>query len=183
MERHPPYRRITRRGVELDWRTWAALLEAERRAGFRFTVVQGSYNAGVVGASAGTHDGGGAVDLSIRGVTDHDRNRMVRALRNVGWAAWIRPTIDGLWTEHLHAVLLDHVTASAGAKAQWAEYRAGGDGLVGSAPDPMRYRPDPIPVFDYQAWQTKRALAHRIADLRGRLANLVARRKATTVTH
>lgn len=183
MERHPPYRRITRRGVDLDWRTWAAVLETEHRLRRRLVLAQGSYNSGGVAASAGTHDGGGAVDVSVAGLADADVLRTVRTMRRVGWAAWHREAIAGLWPEHIHAVLLDHQTASAGAKSQMAEYRLGGDGLVGALPDPMPYRPDPIPVFDYAAWQTRRILAHRIADLLGRVDNLRRRRSVLDVTH
>lgn len=84
MERHPPYRRITRRGVDLDWRTWAAVLETEHRLRRRLVLAQGSYNSGGVAASAGTHDGGGAVDVSVAGLADADVLRTVRTMRRVG---------------------------------------------------------------------------------------------------
>ncbi|MFC7495912.1 MULTISPECIES: GH25 family lysozyme [unclassified Nocardioides] len=128
---------------KVDQKTRAALEEAERRLGYRLTVVQGSYNAGRVAASAGTHDAGGVVDLLA-----WDWRRKVKVLRAVGFAAWYRPTRPGTWNAHIHAVLVDHGNLSAGAKAQVAAYRAGGDGLAGNRADDFP-RPNPIPVFKY----------------------------------
>jgi hypothetical protein len=47
----------------VDRMTAQALDKAARRLGYPLTIVQGSYHRGV-GASAGTHDGGGVVDLA-----------------------------------------------------------------------------------------------------------------------
>src|SRR5690242_16571567 len=63
-----PYDLTSRNGQTIDQLTNYALFAAERRLGFKpgaLTVVQGSYNGGssAVAQSAGTHDGGGAVDL------------------------------------------------------------------------------------------------------------------------
>lgn len=139
----------------VDWKTRAALEAAERRLGYRLTIVQGSYNAGGVRQSAGTHDGGGVVDLLA-----WDWKRKVRALRSIGFAAWYRPAVPGLWGAHIHAVLVDHGRLSASAAAQVAAYRAGRDGLKGNRADTF-WRPDPIPVFDYAAAQRA---AGRAAD-------------------
>jgi len=128
---------------KVDWKTRAALEEAQRRLGYPLTIVQGSYNHGGVSASAGTHDGGGVVDLLA-----WDWRNKVRVLRSLGFAAWHRPTIRGLWGEHIHAVLIDHGRLSSSAAAQVASYRAGRDGLKGNRPDPF-WRPRPIPVFEY----------------------------------
>ena len=127
----------------VDWKTRSALEEAERRLGYPLTIVQGSYNAGGVSQSAGTHDGGGAVDLLA-----WDWQRKVRVLRAIGFAAWYRPTIPGLWNEHIHAVLVDHGRLSDSAARQVAAYRARRDGLAGNRVDDF-WRPDPIPVFKY----------------------------------
>lgn len=169
----PPYQRIVRRGHRFDRRTWAAILLAEAHFGRAFAITQGSYSDSV-GASAGTHDGGGAVDLSVRGMDADQPGYAVRCLRRAGWAAWLRPELDGVWSEHIHAVLLDHDTAAPLAKTQWADYRNGLDGLAGHAPDPT-WRPDPLVVFDYPAWWAKRRLADRIKDLTARL-RLIRRR-------
>lgn len=127
----------------VDWKTRAALMEAERRLGYRLTIVQGSYNAGGVSASGGTHDQGGVVDLLA-----WDWKRKVKVLRKVGFAAWYRPTRAGLWNEHIHAVLVDHGNLSDVAKRQVIAYRAGRDGLKSNDLDPF-WRPTTIPVFRY----------------------------------
>lgn len=144
------------RGVLLDEVTIAALEWAEAGwskpgnvgAGQKIQPSQGSYNAGGVAASAGTHDGGGAVDIKTLHLTTVQRRRLVRWLRRAGFAAWFRPAVAGLWGPHVHAILLDHPHASAGAKAQMVAYRNGRNGLANNGPD-VGWRPDPIPTFDY----------------------------------
>jgi GH25 family lysozyme M1 (1,4-beta-N-acetylmuramidase) len=143
---HKPFDRTTYGDVRpkpVDWKTRAALEAAERRLGYRLTVVQGSYNPGGVRQSGGTHDGGGVVDLLA-----WDWQRKVRVLRSIGFAAWYRPAISGLWGAHIHAVLIEHGKLSASAAAQVASYRAGRDGLKGNRVDTF-WRPSPIPVFAY----------------------------------
>jgi len=59
-----------------------------------YAITQGSYSSGV-SASFGTHDGGGAVDLSVlrRGtytILWDDINALLHALRAAGFAAWLR---------------------------------------------------------------------------------------------
>lgn len=150
------------RGVQLDEITIAALEWAEARwsaagkpgAGLTMSPSQGSYNAGGVNASAGTHDGGGAVDLKVLGMSTVARRRMVRWLRRAGFAAWYRAPIAGLWGPHVHAILLDHPHASKAATDQMAAYRAGRNGLANNGAD-VGWRPDPIPVFD---WTSKAPL-------------------------
>lgn len=125
-----PYDRTTYDGNTVDWITRAALEDVASRLGYDLTVSQGSYNAGKVPQSAGTHDGGGAVDLSA---WDHEKK--VRELRRAGFAAWYRPTIPGTWEEHIHALLIGNRKLSPGARAQVAAYLAGKDGLAGNGPD------------------------------------------------
>lgn len=128
---------------KVDWKTRAALEEAERLLGYRLTVVQGSYNNGRVKASGPTHDGGGVVDLLA-----WDWRRKVTVLRQIGFAAWHRPARPGLWGEHIHAVMIDHGRLDPSAAAQVVAYRAGRDGLKGGRADDFP-RPHPIPVFSY----------------------------------
>ena len=118
-------------------------------------VVQGSYNHGGVSASAGTHDGGGVVDLLA-----WDWQRKVRALRTVGFAAWYRPPVRGLWGAHIHAVLIDHGKLAPSAARQVIAYRNGRDGLRSNLPDRF-WRPSPIPVFQYPPKQRRRPDAGR----------------------
>ena len=127
----------------VDWKTRAALEEAQALLGYPLTVVQGSYNHGGVSASAGTHDGGGVVDLLA-----WDWQRKVKALRKVGFAAWYRPPVRGLWGPHIHAVLIDHGKLAPVAARQVTAYRNGRDGLRSNLPDRF-WRPSPIPVFHY----------------------------------
>src|SRR4051812_21208674 len=126
----------------VDWKTRAALEEAERRLGYPLTVVQGSYHT-TTKASAGTHDKGGVVDL-----TPFDHERKVQVLRSIGFAAWHRLPSEGPWKEHVHAVLVDHGNLSAAAKAQVVDYRNGRNGLANNKMD-RTTRPHPIPVFVY----------------------------------
>lgn len=136
-----PYKRRMYRGVSLDNRSISALEWAEKRylavaprKRKAFTLAQGSYSASV-GASAGTHDGGGAIDIGAYTMTDKQRRAAVKWLRRAGWAAWFRPAAPGVWGPHIHAILRGHRTASPGAKAQVIAYDNGRDGLAGNGPD------------------------------------------------
>ncbi|MFD4474710.1 transglycosylase SLT domain-containing protein [Streptomyces sp. NPDC058471] len=89
-------------------------------------VTQGSFSTGVA-ASAGTHDGDGVVDL---GSTDTGNES---ALRNAGWAAWIRGNGDGM-SPHTHAVYMKATGIAPAAMGQVLDYINGGTGLgVGGA--------------------------------------------------
>jgi len=135
-----PYDRLWWHGERFNRRTVNMLKAAEKRYGGPFTYYQGSYNSGV-SASAGTHDGGGAVDLWVW----NDPNRAVKALRNVGFAAWNR-TGRGDWTPHIHAIAIGDKQMSSGARQQVQDYYNGYDGLAGSGRD-YHPRPNPIPVW------------------------------------
>lgn len=145
-----PYDRLSFRGVTLSRRTAAAFAYAERKAGLagRVMLAQGSYSTGVA-ASAGTHDGGGALDCSVRNLTPDERKRLVVALKSAGFAAWHRPAMAGVWGEHIHCVDIGASDVAAGAAAQVRAYDAHRDGLRGNAWDPT-YRPDPKVAFSYR---------------------------------
>jgi len=157
-----PYALTTHDGKVVDEITRAALLECEERLGYPLTVVQGSYqaldgNANDVAASAGTHDGGGVVDLLA-----WDWENKVHVLRAVGFAAWHRPAVKGVWNEHIHAVLIGNKNLAPSAARQVVAYRDHRDGLKSNLPD-NTWHPDPIPVF--QMPQPPRSLLpvqHRI---------------------
>src|SRR5690606_13358071 len=88
-------------GKTVNARTAAMIKAAEKRSGKNLVLTQGSYNPGGVGQSGGTHDGGGAVDISVTNLSN--RNAAVKALREVGFAAWYRSPSQGNWAAHIHA--------------------------------------------------------------------------------
>lgn len=136
-----PYAKTTYDGKVVDQLTKAALYEVAHRLGYDLTILQGSYNAGGVSASAGTHDGGGVVDLA-----PYDWQQKVHTLRAVGFAAWHRPALPGVWGEHIHAVLIGNEKLSPAAREQVQQYYNHQDGLAGHGPD-KTWHPNPIPVF------------------------------------
>ena len=92
---------------------------------FRDLITQGGYNNGAVEASFGTHDGGGAVDISVRSRLDWsvmwaEIPYMIEALRIAGFAAWVRE--DGELYDnspiHIHAIAVGDDELSPAARAQ-----------------------------------------------------------------
>lgn len=116
-------------GVTVNQRT-ADMLNAAMALGFSGSASQGSFSTGVA-ASAGTHDGGGVVDLTPATAGN------IGALRAVGFAAWGRGPEWGSpsFASHIHAVALGDPTVSPGAAAQQASFLAGGNGLADGGPD------------------------------------------------
>jgi uncharacterized protein YraI len=132
----PPddYTRLTVNGATLNTRTLAMLDHAQAlyagyggvTVNFRRAIMQGSYNPGGVQASFGTHDGGGAVDLSVRSL-EKDRHvladdipLMLRALRVAGFAAWLRDTNELYKGSpiHIHAIAIGDKELSEAARGQ-----------------------------------------------------------------
>lgn len=126
----PPddYSRIQIGGATLNARTYWMLQRAEQFYGGTIPITgagitQGSYNPGVVAASFGTHDGGGAVDLSVRNIPyDYsikweDLPRLIDALRLAGFAAWYRDEREGL-VPHIHAIAIGDAELSPAAVEQ-----------------------------------------------------------------
>lgn len=134
------YKVVTHDGRRVDYLTHLALLEAEKKLGYELSITQGSYNNSV-SASAGTHSGGGVVDLRA-----WDWQRKVKALREVGFAAWYRPAIRGLWGAHIHAVLIGNRKLSNSAARQVTAYKRGRDGLKANRVDTF-WRPAKIKAF------------------------------------
>lgn len=131
----PPedYERVDLGYATLNERTLFMLDNAERvyisltgdEINFRQRISQGSYNAGGVSASFGTHDGGGAVDISVRSFVDwsvmeDEIPLMVESLRVAGFAAWLRRPGDYIydWPIHIHAIAIGDAELSADAAAQ-----------------------------------------------------------------
>lgn len=113
-------------------------------------VVQGSYEPGLT-ESFGTHDAGGAVDISIRNPANpteilwDEATKMVVAMRKAGFAAWYRPT--GMFGPgsgaHIHAIAIGDPELSEAAREQLdgpGGYFRGLDGVHptygGPNPDP-----------------------------------------------
>jgi hypothetical protein len=126
------------KGHRFDARTRDQLEEAERLSGLNLAATQGSYSSRV-GASAGTHSGGGAWDGVLRGTTA-SMNQAVEALRRVGMAAWVRTQAQG-FVPHVHAISVqpggkhDRGVLSASAHAQVIDYYEGRNGLRGRGAD------------------------------------------------
>lgn len=136
------YTRVIYHGHTLNTRTKAMIQQAEDYLGYQLTILQGSYHSGV-SASAGTHDGGGAVDLAPA-----DQANKVKVLRQVGFAAWHRTPIPGVWSEHIHCIAVGDKEMSSGARRQISDYYAHLDGLAGHRHD-SEWRPTHIVSFRY----------------------------------
>jgi hypothetical protein len=148
------------RNFRLGPRTIRMVLAAEKRGG-KLTITQGGFNRGGVPASGGTHDDDGVIDFSTRGLTRAQKLRRVRALREVGFAAWLRTSEEGPWGEHIHAVAVGEPNLAPVAARQVAALRAGRNGLRSNRAD--RHRGMRIPVRTFE--QFKASLA-RSQDLR-----------------
>lgn len=154
----PPddYTRVEVNGSILNQRTIAMLMYAQELYGGEiqltgYAVTQGSYSTGV-SASFGTHDGGGAVDLSVLQegtytVLWDDINPLLQALRAAGFAAWLREYGE-LYADspiHIHAIAIGDIELSPAAREQLtgaAGYFRGYSGLpfpVGGSPTLDRY--------------------------------------------
>lgn len=134
--------RVEWRGEQFDSRTAAMLAKvaANTPDDLVVTPTQGSYTT-ATGASAGTHAGGGAVDLSVRLLSHSQRATLVAELRKVGFAAWHRTTAQGFSAAHVHAIAVqprgqsDRGVLSQAAHAQVKDYYAGRNGLANHGPD------------------------------------------------
>jgi hypothetical protein len=127
----PPedYTRVEVNGETLNQRTVAMLAHAQELYGGEieltgYAITQGSYTD-AVGASFGTHSGGGAVDLSVlrQGtytVLWDDLEPLIHALRVAGFAAWVRDYGE-LYADspiHIHAIAIGDRELSPAAADQ-----------------------------------------------------------------
>lgn len=128
------------RGRRFNERTIEMLEAAEAILGFKLVYTQGSYNKSVE-ASGGTHDGGGAVDISLKDqrtgalFPEVRRNRIRDALRQVGFAAWIRNPSQSDWPWHCHGIAINDAELSPGAARQVTQYYNGTNGLASKGKD------------------------------------------------
>lgn len=130
-----PGSRTTYHNAVMNTRTKAMLVEAERILARQLVITQGSYNPGGDPSSAGTHDGGGALDISVSGMTSTTMTNVARVLRQVGFAAWIRTPSQGDWPYHIHAIALSDTDQSIPAQHQAGDYYLGFNGLANRGPD------------------------------------------------
>lgn len=176
-----PYDLTTYDGNRVDWLTRKALEATADRLGYDLTITQGSYNAGGVSASAGTHDGGGVVDLA-----PWDHGRKVRELRRTGFAAWYRTPDQGPWPPHIHAVLIGNAKLAPSAARQVTAYFRGRNGLANNGPDThtreftdRRFHwPVPTRVQRAQALMRRAALLLRDAATVGKRTDIAEGRSA-----
>ncbi len=130
-----PGAHLTYHSATMNTRTKAMLVEAESLLGASLGITQGSYNPGGDPDSAGTHDGGGVLDVSVSGMTEARQTTVVRRLREVGFAAWRRTPDQGNWGFHIHAVAISDTDMSPTAQHQVGDYYLGKNGLANHAPD------------------------------------------------
>lgn len=130
-----PGARTTHSGKSVNARTEAMLTEAQRLLGRKLTLDQGSYNPGGDPTSAGTHDGGGAVDVNVDGMSKAAWTKTVTVLRRVGFAAWHRTPSQGDWPYHIHAAAISDPDLSPAAQHQTGDYHLGRNGLADRGPD------------------------------------------------
>lgn len=139
----------------LNQRTLAMLAWAQTLYGgdhdMTQAITQGSYTPGYE-ASFGTHDGGGAVDISVRNLADFsdilydDIPAMLLSLREAGFAAWLRD-IGELGPDspiHIHAIAVGDPELSPAAQRQLTGpegYFRGFNGLPEDPPIPDKYGP------------------------------------------
>jgi peptidoglycan hydrolase-like protein with peptidoglycan-binding domain len=127
-------------GKRTNTRTADMLRRADSTLSWSLTLTQGSYTSSNPD-SAGTHDGGGVVDISVSSMTTTQRWQAVRALRTVGFAAWLRTPDDG-FAYHIHANAISDPDMSRAARNQVNDYYFGRNGLANHAADntPEQYR-------------------------------------------
>lgn len=99
----------------------------ERDLGYKLTIYQGSFSSSV-GASAGTHSGGGALDDA------NYSDRELRVKRQYGGASWHRTPAQG-FIHHSHTIIAGCPHVSRDAAFQVSEYKYGRNGLAGRGRD------------------------------------------------
>lgn len=145
-----PGARTTHDGERVNARTKAMLVEAEKLLGRDLALDQGSYNPGGDPTSAGTHDGGGVVDLTVAGMDEAERTKVVKTLRQVGFAAWDRDPSQGDWPQHIHAAALNDPDLAGAAAHQTGDYHLGKNGLANGAADDG---PEVKPIRSWEEYQ------------------------------
>jgi hypothetical protein len=127
-------------GRRTNTRTADMLRAADGMLSWSITLTQGSYTSSNPG-SAGTHDGGGVVDIGVNSLSTTQRWQTVKALRTVGFAAWLRTPSDG-FAYHIHACGISDPDMSRAARDQVHDHYFGRNGLANNGADntPSAYR-------------------------------------------
>lgn len=120
--------RVNWGGVTVNKRTAAMMDHAKSVFGKAISAIQGSYSSGVA-ASAGTHSGGGAIDVGPA------VDELVGAMRASGFAAWHRTTAQGFSGDHIHGIAVGDHELSPEAQAQVTAFFNGKNGLADNGPD------------------------------------------------
>jgi len=158
------------RGVTLDSRTARMMDVVAMRTGPKIIPTQGSFSTSVA-ASAGTHSGAGAIDLSIRGLDTPRVNGIVKVMRQVGFAAWHRLVSDGFSVAHIHGIAVNAPGASAGAAKQVAALRLGRNGLANNGLDPHRNMNLAVIAFEKFLTDTNTGAIADLSDLQAQVRN------------
>lgn len=127
-------------GRRTNTRTADMLRAADGMLSWSITLTQGSYTSSNPG-SAGTHDGGGVLDIGVNSLSTTQRWQTVKALRTVGFAAWLRTPSDG-FAYHIHACGISDPDMSRSARDQVHDHYFGRNGLANNGADntPSAYR-------------------------------------------
>lgn len=174
------YQKVTFHGKTTDYRTAVMARRVEKKLGIQFICWQGSYSDGSL--SAGTHSGGGALDLNVP--AGQDPAQVARHLRRSGFAAWYRGPDSG-FDPHIHAIDIGNTRLSSEAAAQVVKFNRGEDGLAGSNPDPQPYRPSGDQFYPYVSkagfnfsdWKAALKLRQKLSGLNDRIKELLRRRR------
>lgn len=145
----PTVAKVTWRGKKFDSRTRDMLVELDRLVGPKIQILptQGSYSTGTA-ASAGTHAGGGACDLSVAELTADQIKLVVFLARRVGFAAWHRLPSEGDWGAHIHMIACECDDLSPSAERQVTSYRIGKSGLASNKADKHKALGAPVTVWE-----------------------------------
>jgi len=138
---HTGSRTASYSGLQVNTRTRNMLSATDGMLTWGIVLTQGSYTSADP-TSAGTHDGGGVVDIAVTNLTTTQRWQTVKALRTVGFAAWLRNPSQGNWPYHIHAAAVSDPDLSQPARNQIHDYYFGRNGLANHAADdtPTAYR-------------------------------------------
>lgn len=126
--------RVIFEGFKMDDRTRDMLVTARGICWAPLTITQGAYSNSV-SASAGTHDGGGVIDIGAVKLSPAQRDEAVASLRKVGFAAWLRTPAQSNWPFHIHCVAVGCPDLSGAAKAQVTDYKNNRNGLASHGQD------------------------------------------------